>query len=97
MTYLDILPYNKSSTHSIFFPDDDVRIPLQLNGIISCFQTCLPSDREIQNCRWLVVTNDLPWEPSSDQFSEQEMVYQDHDVPPSIDDRDICSLSAALH
>jgi hypothetical protein len=91
------LSYNKSSTHSIFFPDNDVRIPLQLNGIISCFQTRLPSDREIQNCRWLVVTNDLPWEPLSDQFSEQEIVYQDHDAPPSIDDRDICSLSAALH
>ena len=59
----------KSSSHSIFFPDDDVQLPLQLNGVISCFPTRFPSDHELNNCRWLVMTNDLPWEPSSPEFA----------------------------
>ncbi len=59
----------KSSSHSIFFPDDDVQLPLQLNGVISCFPTRFPLDHELNNCRWLVMTNDLPWEPSSPEFA----------------------------
>ena len=79
---------NKSSTHSIFFPKENVRIPLQMNGVISCFQTPLPLEREIQDCRWLVITNDLPWEPLSTQFSEQEAFCQE-DAPSAPLDRDI--------
>jgi hypothetical protein len=63
---------------------------------IFCFQTRLPSEREIQDCRWLVVTNDLPWEPSSTQFSEQEAFCQE-DAPSAPLDRDIYSMTSLLH
>jgi hypothetical protein len=87
---------NQSSTHSIFFPNEGVRIPLQMNGVISCFKTRLPSEREIQNCRWLTVTNDTPWEPSSNQFAEQESFCQE-EMQPQVYDRDIYSLSSIIH
>jgi hypothetical protein len=87
---------NKSSTHSIFFPNENVQIPLCLNGVISCFLTCFPTDKEIQDCKWLIVTNDLPWEPSSDHFAEQELLYHD-DAHPVTHDRDVYSLSSIIH
>jgi hypothetical protein len=87
---------NKSSTHSIFFPNENVQIPLCLNGVISCFPTCFPTDKEIQDCKWLIVTNDLPWEPSSDHFAEQELLYHD-DAHPVTHDRDVYSLSSIIH
>jgi len=87
---------NRTSTHSIYFPTEDVRIPLRLNGIISCIETRLPTDKEIQDCRWLIVTNDLPWEPASDHFAEQESYCQEDTSQPS-HNRDIYSLSSMLY
>ena len=44
------LSLNASSTHSIFIPDMNLRIPLRLDGVISYLTTRKPSEEEINNC-----------------------------------------------
>jgi hypothetical protein len=61
-----------SSTHSIYFPNEDIRIPLQLNGCMSHFVTRLPTKQEMNSCQWLVVTDDAEWDPYSSKFNENE-------------------------
>jgi hypothetical protein len=61
-----------SSTHSIYFPDEDIRIPLQLNGCMSHFVTRLPTKQEMNSCQWLVLTDDAEWDPYSSKFNENE-------------------------
>ncbi len=54
---------NQVSTHSINFPDQDIRIPLELHGIISYLSICKPSQSEIESCVWLELTSDEEWNP----------------------------------
>ena len=42
---------HKSSTHSIFFPDQYVRLPLELHGIISYLSILKPMQLEIKKCQ----------------------------------------------
>jgi hypothetical protein len=46
-----------NKTHCIVANADgngmDLRIPLQLDGIFSCFQTCKLTDDEINNCEYI--------------------------------------------
>ncbi len=73
------LSQDNKSTHSLYFPDLDVRLPLQLKGVISYFNTRYPSQQEVDNCRWLVVTNDANWDPYDDSFAEQEQLVNEHE------------------
>jgi hypothetical protein len=63
---------DNSSTHSIYFPDEDIRIPLQLNGCMSHFVTRLPTRQEMSSCQWLVLTSDAEWDPYSSKFNDDE-------------------------
>jgi hypothetical protein len=86
--------------HSLYFPKEDVRIPLALKGIISYVITRYPSNQEIDNCRWLVVTGDHPWNPYSDDFAAHEQNYVDREhysLHPHTHVRDIMSLSSQIH
>ena len=38
--------FDADSTHSIRVPDSDITIPLELKGIMSCFETRAPSDED---------------------------------------------------
>jgi len=67
---------NKSSTHSIYFPEHDVKIPLQLNGIISYISIRKPTQLEIETCTWLELTSDDDWDPYAPSFEENEDKYQ---------------------
>jgi len=60
----------------LYFPDEDLHLPLSLNGCISYLPTRIPSDHEIQNCTWVTLTSDEIWEPYSDTFQEQEKLAQ---------------------
>lgn len=60
------------STHSIFIPDIDLRIPLQLDGIISYIPTRLPTSDEINNCLHVILTSSVDWDPYSEDFNRQE-------------------------
>lgn len=64
------------STHSIYIPEADLRIPLRMHGVISYFDTRLPTQSEIQNCEWIEMTSSATWDPHSDQYSTQEMTFE---------------------
>ena len=59
--------------HSISFPDSSLRIPLQLVGIFSCFQTRKPSEDELYQCKKLFLTPDASdWNPHCTSFASNE-------------------------
>ena len=63
------------SNHSIFFPDEDLRIPLLIEGIISYIPTRKPSLEEYNERAgdYLLLTPNLPdWNPHSDVYKDQE-------------------------
>jgi hypothetical protein len=41
--------------------------------------TRYPSQYKIDNCRWLIVTNDTEWEPYDETFNEKEETMTDYD------------------
>jgi hypothetical protein len=60
------------STHLIYVPELDLRIPLQLDGIISYLSTRLPSAAELENCLHVPRTSLVEWDPYSEDFNRQE-------------------------
>ncbi len=68
--------FDESSSHSIVVPrkDDahDLRIPLEMKGVISYFDCRKPTPDELQHCERLQVTSSNPWDPSSKDFAEKE-------------------------
>jgi hypothetical protein len=67
---------NKDSRLSIYFPEEDMRLPLQLNGIISFLSIRKPSKKEIETCTWLELTSDEEWDPYADTFADNESKYK---------------------
>jgi hypothetical protein len=64
--------YDRSSTHSIYCPEDEVRIPLALNGVISGFETQCPTREELDTLPVIALTSNLPWNPDSKHFALDE-------------------------
>ena len=61
------------SDHAITFPDQDLRIPLQLWGIFSFFHTRMPSSEEIAHSEPIFLTPDSDnWNPHSEHFAQNE-------------------------
>ncbi len=60
------------TSHSIYCPTENLRIPLQLRGIISGFRTRIPTINEIESCEWITLTAESPWNPKSEEFQENE-------------------------
>jgi hypothetical protein len=59
--------------HAIIFPDDDLQILLQLNGIFSYFHTQVPTIDEMQYNDPIFLTPDSDnWDPYSNHFAENE-------------------------
>ena len=59
--------------HSIFFPENSLRIPLQLWGIFSFFHSRIPTLDEINDAEKLFLTPDSSsWNPYSDHFAMNE-------------------------
>mmetsp|Transcript_15766 Transcript_15766/g.22505 ORF Transcript_15766/g.22505 Transcript_15766/m.22505 type:complete len:309 (+) Transcript_15766:699-1625(+) len=53
--------YDPNSLHGITFPQDDdhnLFIPFHLHGSISYFSSRIPTDKEIQNCKYVYMTED---------------------------------------
>jgi hypothetical protein len=61
-----------SSLHAIVCKDENLKIPLILNGVISYFHARTPSLYEIENCQHITLTSDEEWNPYSTEFEEQE-------------------------
>lgn len=85
----------------IYFPDDNIRLPLQLRGIISYIDSQFPTKHEINNCWWLIVTGDDDWQPYDESFLERELSANSHDdhVPlfdPEQEERQIYAYETDL-
>ena len=66
------LSVDGKSSHSIYIPADDVRLPLLLHGCISYLPTRYPTDYELENCKWLMLSSYSMWDPYSDDFAYEE-------------------------
>ena len=68
-------PKSCHSIHSFPKADEDIQIPLDMEGIISGFTTRKPTWEEYQDqvsFQRLQLTSDEPWKPTSDNFSVEE-------------------------
>jgi hypothetical protein len=65
-------PRDRPSTHSIYDPDNNFRIPLSLKGVTSYFTTRTPTPLEIESCKWIILSDERNWDPHSEAFSELE-------------------------
>jgi hypothetical protein len=52
-------PNPTEASHSIYIPEDELRIPLQLKGVISYFDTRRPSTQELEECKWVTITSHM--------------------------------------
>lgn len=67
--------------HSIYFPEEDIRMHLQLEGIISYLPSRRPSHEEIKEAEghYLLLSPNLPeWDPHNDIYKDQEYGMTDY-------------------
>ena len=68
------LSVNCTLTHSIYIPSMDLRIPVELDGVLSYINTQYHSESEVENCTHISLTSSSVWEPHSEMFAEQEAI-----------------------
>jgi hypothetical protein len=73
-----LAPDPELASHSIFVPSMNLRLPLQLKGIISGLRTRYPSVHEVESCQWIELTSSQPWDPRSESFEEREKNMEKH-------------------
>ena len=97
-----------TNDHCIIFPETELRIPLQLNGIFSYFHSRLPTSKELYDCDKVFITPDASdWNPNCLSFEQNERAMLDYngelnppdrrlDKPMEVDDdhMDIFELSS---
>jgi hypothetical protein len=69
---IHLAPDPSLATHSIYSPHDELCIPLQFKGIISCFTSWYPTTNELESCRWIELSSSNGWDPNADHFQEDE-------------------------
>jgi len=70
--------FDRNSTHSIRIPDaKNLIIPLELNGIMSCFPTRTPSADELENLPRVMMTSAAAWKPHSNSFADAEESFRE--------------------
>ena len=57
-------PFDPFRSLSIHDPVTDTTLPLEMNGTICQFTTRVPSNDELEYCPRIILTSDLPWDPS---------------------------------
>jgi hypothetical protein len=73
--------YNQASTHSLYILDSELRIPLELDGIISGFTTRAPTPAELDKTELHIeMLSDMPWNPNSKTFALTEDNAKDNRV-----------------
>jgi hypothetical protein len=73
-------------------PSENVRIPLELRGVISLFITRQPSLEELENCRWLIFTSEMEWDPHCEDFMHNEMALS---LTRPVTDRSLSTLTSS--
>jgi hypothetical protein len=66
------LAQSDEATHSIYFPEIKLRLPLLMEGVVSYLPTRKPTPHEIESCEHIQLTGDEDWNPHSDDFATQE-------------------------
>jgi hypothetical protein len=66
--------FDSLSTHAIYSPESNTTIPLQLDGIISYFESYQPTDEDMVFLPHIVLTSVDEWDPYSNTFTEKEEV-----------------------
>ena len=68
--------FDSKSNHHIIVPTDDdntdVVIPLEMKGVVSIFESRIPTKEELESCDYLMMTSEKCWDPHSLQFQERE-------------------------
>ena len=64
--------FDSQSSHSILLPKGQVCIQLELDGVISGFETSRPTRQEYEEYPHLELTSSLPWKPTSASFANEE-------------------------
>lgn len=64
--------------HGLFFPDDNVLIPLELHACLSYFPSRLPTHEELETCRWIYMLGEGEWDPYSGHFAAAESATKSH-------------------
>jgi hypothetical protein len=82
-------PDPQNATHSIFLPEDNIRIPLEMRGVVSLFHTRHPTPEEIETCKWLMFTSEQEWDPHSEDFMCNELALSLTDMAQG---RSICTI-----
>lgn len=67
-----LAPDPEKATHSLYFPQHDLQIPLQWKGVISRLPVHYPSTPELEICTWIELTAAEEWDPHSDDFAKKE-------------------------
>jgi hypothetical protein len=83
---------DRSSTHSIFVPDQGVHLPLHLCGCLSYLPTRLPTMKEIETLPWLTLTSKIEWEPYAERFAQSEKVLREFVPPVPEEERQLYAL-----
>jgi len=65
--------FDPRSDHSILVPRNKIRIPLELKGIVSGFQSVRPTIEMVDRYPHIELTSDVPWDPNSAMYAEREM------------------------
>ncbi len=58
--------------HSFIVNEENLTIPLKLNGIISYFEGRTPTINEVENCPHIILTSAEEWNPYSSHFTNRE-------------------------
>ena len=66
------------SLHGLFFPDDGVHIPMEMHGCLSYFPSRLPTNTELETCRWVYMSGEGEWDPYSEHFAAAESATRSH-------------------
>ncbi len=80
---VDDVPCQFGGTHSILILRNGLRIPLQIQGVLSCIPVRKPSAEEVETCEWIELTAESEWNPKSTFMQEQELASQASDSIPT--------------
>ena len=72
------LSLGMNSTHSIIVKEEDVTIPLQLEGTISYFNSHLPTRHKFETCCHIELTSQEQWDPKAEDIAQEEQKYIEH-------------------
>jgi len=92
---IHLCPNPENASHSIDIPNENLSIPLKLQGVISKVEVRLPTINEIETCKWVELTSAADWEPNSLDFVEAEQAYinANNSIQPELQ-RNLYSIKA---